>query len=106
MKILVKGLFLLFISMASQAEMKLFDCSGKETGKVKGFVAKEQLLLDCFRSVCAATFGSNKFEAKVEEDGTYFAFGSNYFEFDPASGDTQGVVGEPFYYFVGKCKVK
>lgn len=99
--------FFVFISESSQAEeMKLFSCVGKETGKVKGFVSKEQLFLDCFHGMCEVKFGINKFEAKIAEDGRYYSFGPNYFLFDPTSGDAQGVVSEPFHYFIGKCKVR
>lgn len=84
--------------------MKLFNCTGKETGKVKGFVAKEQLLLNCVGDSCTATFGYHKFEAKLAKDGTFYAFAPSYFQFDPNSSEAQGVSGEPYYYFTGTCK--
>jgi hypothetical protein len=82
--------------------MSLFDCEGKETGKVEGFVAKEQLLMACAGKECQAQFGIEKFEAVRDEDGRYSGL-SHYFDFDPGLGTVQGIVGAPYHYFTGKC---
>lgn len=84
--------------------MALYNCAGKETGKIKGYVASPQLLLDCSGESCKAKFGLHSFTAKRAKDGTYYSFAPDYFEFDPVTGAAQGVSGEPFYYFTGTCK--
>ena len=103
---LIATLFVLasYASLSQAGEMLLFNCEGKETGKIKGFIAKEQLLLDCTGDTCTTKLGNNKFEAKKTEDGKYYSFAPSYFEFDPISGEAQGVAGEPYYYFTGICK--
>ena len=84
------------------AGISLFDCEGKETGKVEGWVAKEQLLLTCSDKNCQAQFGVEKFATVRDEDGRYSGL-THYFEFDPALGVVQGITGSPYYYFTGKC---
>ena len=91
-------------SPKKQRAMRLFECEGSETGKIKGWMAKEELLLDCQGERCDVRFGIEEFTADIGEDGEYLAFAPHYFEFDPETGEAQGVVGAPYYYFVGMCR--
>lgn len=84
------------------AGISLFDCEGKETGKVEGWVATEQLLMTCFDKNCQVQFGVEKFTAVRNEDGRYSGL-THYFEFDPGLGVVQGIAGSPYYYFTGNC---
>ena len=94
---------------------RLFDCEGTETGKVEGYSARIQLLLECWGDVCNVKLGFEEFTAQVAEDGRLvtvgrvelangqIASGPHYFEFDRTAGRVQGVSGAPYYYFVGAC---
>ena len=115
------------------SNMELFECEGNETGKVKGYVAKEQLLIECFNDSyncdkdryekncrCSIKFGLHKFEGVKNEDGSFSSSYTmtglpgernlrledtpSYFKFDPQTGYVQGVTLPPWYYFIGKCK--
>jgi len=102
-------LFIILIMQAmniSAGDFELYDCFGKETGKIEGFISERQLLLECFdfSNKCSAKFFINSFDVTLDEQGMYTALGPNYFEFDPKTGKVQGVSQEHFHYFVGTCK--
>jgi hypothetical protein len=89
--------------VADPKGLSLFDCEGRETGKVKGWLAKRQLLLDCGVKQCKVKFGTEEFVATRQDDGRYADLGTHYFEFSPLTGEVQGVSDSPYYYFIGKC---
>src|SRR2546430_2386805 len=84
MKNVSLAIFLLTVSTTVNAgNMELFDCEGKETGKIKGWISKEQLLIECFENfrvpsiceehpfepicLCSIRFGVHKFRGTKDK---------------------------------------
>jgi hypothetical protein len=86
--------------------MKLYDCVGIETGKVKDYVSKGQLLIECFDTSddCKVKFFNSEFSATPDKNGIYSNYDGYYFEFDPKTGKAQGVTLAAYHYFNGHCK--
>ena len=97
-----------YTSSVNAGVMNLYDWTGKETGKIEGFVANQQLLIECyeFSDECTVKFGGNKFKASLNKHGVFndTMTKPDYFKFNTKTGEVQGVTGEPYYYFIGTCK--
>jgi hypothetical protein len=79
------------------------SCAGEETGKVKGWKATHTLVFECIDGKCTTRFGTQSFDVERDEEGRYVSLDVHYFEYDPATGEVQGVSGAPYYYFTGTC---
>lgn len=89
---------------ADGAQPAVFECRGTETGKIEGYVAEQQLLLDCEGEQCKTYFGNERFRSHRDKDGVVGSSAPHYFKFSPKDGKVQGVSSDPYNYFIGTCK--